>query len=90
MINRRKRRDGNHSELLGVFARLGWTCLDTSQCGGGAPDAICARGGRTVAIEIKTLKGKVKPHQQSWLAAWPGETAIVRSVADVITLTATR
>ena len=90
MINRRKRRDGNHAEVLAAFERMGWRTLDCSQLGGGAPDAIVSRHGRTVAVEIKVAKGKVKPHQAAWLAAWGGEVAIVRGLEDVAALSGAR
>lgn len=82
MINRRKRRDQNQREIIDAFQRCGWRVLDTSQLGGGAPDLMVSRGGRTVAVEVKMPKGKVKAHQQDWLASWGGETAVVRTVMD--------
>ena len=86
MINRRKRRDANHRELVAAFEQLGWRTLDTSQIGDGAPDLVVSRGGRTVAVELKMPKGKVRPSQADWLASWGGETAVVRSLADVAAL----
>lgn len=87
MINRRKRRDTNHAEVIAAFKALGWSVIDTSQLGGSVCDLMVARGGRTVAVEVKTAKGKVKPGQTAWLASWPSETAIVRTVKDVEQLT---
>lgn len=88
MINRRKRRDTNHAEVIAAFKALGWSVIDCSQLGGSVPDLMVARGGRTVAVEVKTAKGKVQPGQTAWLASWPSETAIVRDVTDVETMTA--
>ena len=90
MINRRKRRDANHRELVAAFEQCGWRTLDTSQIGDGAPDLVVSRGGRTVAVEIKVATGKVKPHQAAWLAAWGGEVAIVRGLEDVAALSGAR
>ena len=87
MINRRKRRDTNHAEVVAAFKALGWAVLDTSQIGDDACDLVVAKGGRVVAVEIKTAKGKVRPEQTAWLASWPSETAIVRSLRDVALLT---
>lgn len=87
MINRRKRRDTNHAEVIAAFKALGWVVIDMSQLGGSVCDLMVARGGRTVAVEVKTAKGKVKPGQTAWLASWPSETAIVRSLRDVALLT---
>lgn len=80
---RRKRRDGNHAELLEALKLFGWSVFDTSQIGGGGPDAFASRRGRTVACEFKKPKGKLKLHQIAWLKAWQGDTAVLRSVADV-------
>jgi hypothetical protein len=87
VINRRKRRDGNHAEILAVFAQCGWKCVDTSQLGGSVPDAFCAKRGRgVVAVEIKTATGKLTTGQSAWHADWPGETVIVRDCDDVLRL----
>ena len=87
MINRRKRRDGNHREVLDAFKVAGWRVIDTSQLGDAVPDAVVCKAGRWVAVEIKTPTGKLTAQQQSWHADWPGETAIIRSVSDVLELT---
>jgi hypothetical protein len=83
----RHRRDGNHKALVNALEHLGWTVCDTSQgCQVGAPDLFIAKAGRVVACEVKSLKGKTSPWQDAFLNAWPGETAVLRSVDDVIAL----
>lgn len=83
MINRRKRRDANHQAIREAFERYGWRVLDTSQLGAGAPDLMVSSGGRTVAVEVKVKRAKLKPHQADWLAQWQGETAVIRDVDEV-------
>jgi Holliday junction resolvase len=87
VINRRKRRDANHKPIVEALRACGWAILDTSQCGDGAPDLIIARAGRVIAVEVKAPKGKLRPDQVDWQAAWPGEHAVIRSVADVARVT---
>jgi Holliday junction resolvase len=87
VINRRKRRDANHKPIVEALKACGWAILDTSQCGDGAPDLIIARAGRVIAVEVKAPKGTLKPGQVAWLAAWPGEHAVIRSIADVLAVT---
>jgi hypothetical protein len=83
----RHRRDQNQRELTLVLEHLGWTVCDTSQgCQVGAPDLFIAKAGRVVACEVKSLRGKTSPWQDAFLKAWPGETAILRSVDDVLSL----
>lgn len=38
---------------------------------------------RTVAIEIKSGKAKLREGQAKWLDDWPGEKAVLRSVEEV-------
>lgn len=81
-----RRTDGTHKAVVDAFRRMGWTVLQTFRLGQNAPDLIVASGGRTLAVEVKAAKGKVKPGQSAWLASWPSETAIVRGVEDVVWL----
>lgn len=78
--------DGNHQEIVSALRLCGWQTADTSRVGGGFPDLVIAKGGRTILVEVKMPKGKLLPVQRAWLTSWPGETAIVRSVDDVLLL----
>lgn len=52
---------------------------------GGADLVGMLRSGRAIALEVKTAKGRTRPEQQAWLAAfraWGGFAAIVRSVDE--------
>ena len=78
--------DSTHREVVAAFRAAGWTVFQTARLGSGVPDLVCAKAGRTVCVEVKGPKTKVTAQQQSWHADWPGETAIVRTVADVMAL----
>ena len=83
----RHRRDANHAAIIDALWQGKWCVLDISQGGqAGTPDLFIARGTRVVACEIKSAKGKLRPAQETFFKTWPGETAILRSVSDVIAL----
>lgn len=86
MINRRKRRDGNHQAITAAFQRLGYATVDCSQLGGDVPDLLVCKANDWAFIEIKTGKRKVTPGQQAFAARWPGRVRVVRSLDDVIGL----
>lgn len=67
---------------------LGWHCYhtyDARRSAPGFPDLVCAREGRMLAIEVKTERGTVSPHQAFWLdvlGTVPGVTAMVARPSD--------
>jgi VRR-NUC domain len=53
--------------------------------GAGWPDVVLVRGGRGVALELKTEIGRVTPEQEAWIAAFallPGWHAQVMRPRD--------
>ncbi len=54
----------------------------------GSPDILgCLAGGRLVALEVKTAKGKVSPYQEAWLEearALGAVALVVRSVDEAL------
>jgi len=99
MINRRKRRDANHRQICEAFKKFGWSVLDTSQLGDGAPDLMVAKknylrvyrcngeiipiGPHVVAVEIKSPTGQLRAAQTKFAETWQGESVIVRGLEDV-------
>lgn len=45
--------DGNHGEVRAALRAIGVGVHDTSGCGGGFPDMLCAYRGRLYLIEVK-------------------------------------
>ncbi len=80
------RRDANHAPILNALRQIGAGVIDTADLGDDLPDAVVAYQGHCWAMEIKTEKGRLTPGQERWLSCWPGETAIVRSVAEAIAI----
>ena len=81
-----RKTDRTHQAVVEAFKASGWRVLQTFRLGDDVPDLMVSKAGRVVAVEVKTLKGKLKPGQQQWLDAWQAETAVVRSVDDVLQL----
>jgi len=77
--------DTTHKVVVEAFRAAGWHVLATFRLPN-APDLFVAKAGRTVAVEVKGPKTRISAGQQSWHADWPGETAIIRTVADVMEL----
>lgn len=86
MINRRKRRDGNHTAITEAFQALGYATVDCSQLGGDVPDLLICKANDWAFIEIKAGKRKVTEGQQEFAARWPGRVRVVRTVDDVLAL----
>jgi hypothetical protein len=77
-------RDKSEPEIVKALEALGWKWCPVYARN--KPDGFAAKGGRTVAIENKTGKAKLRPGQQQFFDTWPGEKAVLRSVEDVIAL----
>lgn len=88
MTHFRHRRDANHALVCEAFQKAGWIVWDTSQGSAtGAPDLVVSKAGRTVVVEVKPHRKMLRASQMRFLGEWQGESAVVRSVDDVIALT---
>ena len=53
----------------------------------GVADILVIYDGRAIALEVKTMTGRLRPAQRVWRQAWEaagGEYYIVRSAADAL------
>lgn len=68
---------------------LGWRCFhdrDSRRNNPGFPDLVCVKGGKLLALELKTEKGRIRPEQEAWiaeLAQVPGVTARIVRPSDL-------
>ena len=85
-----RKTDATHELVVDAFRAAGWTVMQTFRLGSDAPDLVVSRQGRVIAVEVKAAKGKLRPGQAEWLARWQGETAICRSMEDVMMLSEAR
>ena len=89
-FRRAAKKDANHNEVTDAFTSLGYSVLDISQLKN-CCDAIVAKAGKTIAIEIKDgskppsqrklSEGEIK-FRDNWLGRW----ALIESVEDVLKL----
>lgn len=86
-MRRAARVDRNHSEIIGAFRAMGFSVADTSRLGGGFPDTVISKHGRTALVEIKD--GKKVPSARQLTAdeikfrnEWKGRYEVVESVDD--------
>jgi hypothetical protein len=63
--------------LIGAAKATGWLVyhvFDSRRSTPGFPDLVLLKGKRCMVLELKTAKGRVRPEQRAWLAAftWAG------------------
>ena len=77
--------DANQNEIVAELLKIpALSVIDLREVGNDCPDILIGYHGDNFLIEIKTAKGKVKPGQQRHYDEWPGQTAIARSLDDVL------
>ena len=81
--------DGNQTELVEAFRRLGCSVLSLATIGKGVPDLLVATRGITWLVEVKIPKGKENQKQLEFAENWQGCRAVVRDLAGVETVVKT-
>ena len=84
---RRGKRDGTHVPIVRALRAVGCSVLELHGVGGGCPDILAGRGGRSWLLEVKDPKGRdrVEPSQVAFAASWRGcPVLVVRSVAEAL------
>lgn len=82
------RRDANEGEIVRALEAVGCSVTRLSQKG--VPDLLVGyedtlSGLRTTTlIEVKELKGKLTPDQETWINEWRGEVYVVRTVEEAL------
>jgi Holliday junction resolvase len=87
-MRRAARVDANQTEIVAAFRKRGWSVLIISQLKN-CCDIFVAKGGRTIAVEIKDgtkaeSAQKLTSGELAFFESWKGELAIIKSVDDVI------
>jgi len=82
-----RKKDAVHNQVANAFRRCGFAVLETYRAPH-CPDLIVARGHRVVLVEVKSGTAKLTEEQRERFAVWPGETAVITSVDDVLKLIA--
>lgn len=82
------KRDANQQEIVDDLRRLSFFVLDLADVGGRVLDLfVCGRvlgsgEWRWLAVEIKTLAGRLTAKQRQFLEEWPAAPAIVAQTTE--------
>lgn len=81
---RNPRRDENEPEIVDALKQAG--ALVERVNGAGIPDLLVGYRGVLYLLEVKTLKGRLKPAQITFLEAWAGypTISIVKTVDEAL------
>lgn len=91
MRYRRAKLDSTHAPMVELFEACGCSVLDLAAVGGGCPDVLVGRNGRSVLVEFKrpgwkpTIKGNeavTAARQALWAERWRG-CPIVRVQTEI-------
>jgi hypothetical protein len=88
--NHSTKRDANQADIVAALFAAGCTVQDLHAVGGGCPDLLVGRIGRTYLIEVKApknLRGDPKPltpDQVSWHSSWRGQVAVVTTPEEAL------
>lgn len=90
-MRKRAKSDGNQTDLVRVLRQLGFDVDHTHQIGGGFPDLVLAKFGRTVLAEIKNAslppsKRRLTKAEEDFHQGYRGHVVVLETTADCITL----
>ena len=88
-MRHRARRDENHAEVVAALRAIGCSVLDLASIGGGCPDLLAAKNGRSVLLEVKDgskppSARKLTEDELKFHGSWLGPIAVVDSVDSAI------
>ena len=77
-MRKRGRTDIHQTAIVRALRQIGASVAVTSGLGGGFPDLVWSRAGRTGLMEIKTGNEPLTEAEKAFHAKWAGDIAIVR------------
>ena len=91
MARFRARTDDNQPEIVKALRGHGATVAITAQAGSGFPDLVVGYKGKNYMMEIKdpskpNSDQKLTPDQVIFHAAWTGQIAVIKTIAEAIEL----
>lgn len=84
---RRKRRvDSNQSAIVAALRAAGCSVEVLSDVGRGVPDLLAGFEGQNFLLEVKRPGEELNKDQAHWFRWWGGQTAVVHSAEDALTV----
>ena len=89
MPRRAARTDANQPEIVAALRAAGCSVASAAALGGGFPDLVVGRGGRTFLLEVKDPAKDVThraltPAQRTWHDSWRGHVVVVETVEQAL------
>lgn len=86
-MRRAARKDANHNSIADHLRSLGWSVLDLSRLGDGAPDMAVGKPGFAAVIEVKDgskspSDRKLTEDEERFRAGWEGPYVLALSPED--------
>ena len=82
--------DANHTEIISVLRKAGYSVLSLAAVGNGCPDILVGRSGSAnILMEIKDggkppSKRKLTSDQRAFFATWQGQATVVKNVEEAL------
>lgn len=86
--------DANQPEIVAALRKAGASVTLLSQVGGGCPDLLVGIAGVNLLMEVKDgskplSARKLTPDQVEWHQSWRGQSVVVSSVEEAISVLST-
>lgn len=86
--------DANQPEIVAALRKAGASVTLLSQVGGGCPDLLVGIAGVNLLMEVKDgskplSARKLTPDQVDWHQSWQGQSVVVSSVEEAISVLST-
>lgn len=92
-VDRHRKRDGNHAEIVQSLLGVGYSVADTADVGHGFPDLVVAAHGRNYLFEIKNpeqppSKRRLTPDEAAFRDNWRGQYDVIETWEDAVKIIA--
>ncbi len=78
--------DHNQAAIVEALRKAGISVQSMASLGRGVPDLLCADDKQVWLVEVKGPKGKLRPEQIEWIAAWRGAVHVIRTPEEALQL----
>ena len=83
-MRRAAKADKNQPEIVDALRKVGAAVVHLHQVGGGCPDLLVHGRNRTFLLEVKQPGEKINKAQAEFIATWPGEVHVVRTIDEAV------